>query len=92
MFQPVKNKILVKEAKEEMSKGGIIIPPTAENFVCEGTLIAVGPEVERMPEGSKILYKPRVGQEIKIDDETYLIMIDEDIWGYIEPECEGVPF
>jgi chaperonin GroES len=78
---------------EEKKKGGIIIPDTAKEKPQEGKVIAVGKgkiteEGKTLPldvkVGDKILFGKYSGNEIKIDDEDYLIVKEEDILGIIE--------
>jgi len=86
MFKPTKNKILVKPTVESVTDGGIIIPGSAQAAVSEGTLVAAGPEVEEMPIGSKVLYMAERAFEIKVEGEKYVILVDEDTFGYIKAD------
>ncbi len=90
---PLGDRVLVKplEAKE-VKKGGIIIPDTAKEKPQEGEIKAVGKgkindEGKLIPldvkVGDKILYGKYSGTEIKLDDQEYLIMHQEDILGII---------
>lgn len=93
-IQPLGDRVLVKplEAKEVV-KGGIIIPDTAKEKPQEGQVIAVGKgktadDGKLVPmevkAGDKILYGKYSGTEIKINDEEYLIMREEDILGLVK--------
>ncbi len=92
--RPLGDRVLVKPLEvEEKKKGGIIIPDTAKEKPQEGKVIAVGKgkiteEGKTLPlnvkVGDKILYGKYSGNEIKIDDEDYLIVREEDILGIIE--------
>jgi chaperonin GroES len=85
---------LVKRLEEqEAKKGAIIIPDTAKEKPQEGEVIAVGSgkigeDGKRQPmevkKGDKILFGKYSGQEVKIEDEEYLIIREEDILGIIE--------
>lgn len=86
MFKPTKNKILVKPRREEVSEGGIVIPGIAQSVVGEGVLIARGPDAEEIPEGAKVLYMAERAFELKADGESYVILVDEDTFGYTAPE------
>ncbi len=93
-IRPLGDRVIVKPAEEkEVKKGGIIIPDTAKEKPQEGDVIAVGPGKvdetgKKIPmdvkAGDKILYGKYSGTEIKIDDEEYLIMHQEDILGIVE--------
>jgi len=76
-----------------VKKGGIIIPDTAKEKPQQGKVIAVGTgkiseDGKRLPlevkEGDKILFGKYAGTEVKIGDEEYLIMREDDVLGIIE--------
>ena len=93
-FRPLHDRVVVKRVKEEeKTKGGIIIPETAQEKPQEGEVIAVGPgardeDGERVEMdvsvGDRILFGKWSGTEVKIDGEDLLIMKESDIMGVIE--------
>ena len=93
-FRPLGDRVLVKRVEEEeKTKGGIIIPDTAQEKPQEGEVVAVGPgardedgeRVEMDVEvGDRILFGKWSGTEVKIDGEDLLIMKESDIMGVIE--------
>jgi chaperonin GroES len=93
-FRPLHDRVLVRRVKEEeKTKGGIIIPDTAQEKPQEGEVIAVGPgardeDGERIEldvkVGDRILFGKWSGTEVKIDGEELLIMKESDIMGVIE--------
>jgi len=93
-IQPLGDRVLVKpmEAKE-MKRGGIIIPDSAKEKPQEGTIAACGKGKTTdegkvialdVKVGDKILYGKYSGSEIKLDDEDYLIMHQDDILGILK--------
>jgi chaperonin GroES len=88
-IKPLGDRVLIKpmEAPEKV-KGGIIIPDSAKERPQEGHVAAVGPgkEEEKMAVtvGDKVIYSKYAGTEIKIDDQDYLLMRQDDILGIIE--------
>lgn len=100
-FRPLHDRVLVKRVKEEeKSKGGIIIPDTAQEKPQEGEVIGVGPggrdeDGERIPMdvkvGDRILFGKWSGTEVKIDGEELLIMKESDIMGVIETKKAKKP-
>ena len=93
-IRPLQDRIIVKRlASEEKTKGGIIIPDSAQEKPMEGKVIAVGkgklndggeriaPDVKT---GDTILFSKYAGTEVKIDSEEHLIMREDDILGVIE--------
>lgn len=93
-IKPLADRVLVKRIEEEeVKKGGIIIPDTAKEKPQKGEVIAIGPgrideNGKRIPmevkAGDKILFSKYAGTEVKIDEEEYLIMREDDILAIIE--------
>ncbi len=94
-IKPLADYVLIEPLKEEeKTKGGILLPQTAEREKPEqGRVIAVGPgrrdekgnliPVSVKP-GQKVLFKKYSPDEIKVDDKEYLICKEEDIVAIIE--------
>jgi chaperonin GroES len=79
--RPLGDRVLVQPIEEEeVKKGGIIIPDTAKEKPQEGKVVALGTG-KINEEGKKI--SKYGGTEIKIDDENYLIMREDDILGIV---------
>jgi len=85
---PLHDRVLIKRIEEKESiKGGIIIPDTAKEKPQEGEVIAVGAgkieKGERIPldvkAGDRVLFGKYSGTEIKVDDEDYLILREDEI-------------
>jgi chaperonin GroES len=87
--RPLHDRVLLKRTEEkETVKGGIIIPDTAKEKPMEGEVISVGPgkimdDGKRSPmdlkAGDRVLFGKYAGTEIKLDDEEYVIMREEEI-------------
>ena len=86
---PLHDRVLVRRLEEkEQVKGGIIIPDTAKEKPQEGEVIAVGAgklneKGERIPldvkAGDRILFGKYSGNDIRIDDEEYMILKEDEI-------------
>ena len=85
---PLHDRVLVKRIEEkETIKGGIIIPDSAKEKPQEGEVIAVGAgkieKGERIPldvkAGDRVLFGKYSGNEIRVDDEEYLILKEDEI-------------
>jgi chaperonin GroES len=90
---PLHDRVLVKRLEQkEAVKGGIIIPDTAKEKPQEGEVIAVGAgrieKGSRVPldvkAGDRVLFGKYSGAEIKVDDEEYLILKEDEILGVLE--------
>jgi chaperonin GroES len=93
-IKPLQDRVLVKrvEAAEEVH-GSIVIPDTAKEKPQEGEIIAVGDgkvldngtKVElTVKVGDRVLFGKYSGSDVKLDDEEYLIMREDDILGVLE--------
>ncbi|HNR37813.1 MAG TPA: co-chaperone GroES [Acidobacteriota bacterium] len=93
-IRPLHDRVIVKRLEEkEQVKGGIIIPDTAKEKPQQGEVIAVGngkildngqrvtPEVKV---GNRVLFGKYSGNEVKIEDQEYLIMREDEILGIVE--------
>jgi len=88
-LEPLGDRIVVKPtAKEEVTKGGIVLPDTAKEKPQEGEVIAVGPgrmteEGKRIAldvkKGDTVVYPRYSGTELKIEGEEYLIMRESEV-------------
>ncbi len=85
---PLHDRVLVRRIEEKESvKGGIIIPDSAKEKPQEGEVVAVGAgKIEkgaRVPldvkAGDRILFGKYSGSEIKLEDEEFLILREEEI-------------
>ena len=85
---PLHDRVVVKRLEEKESiKGGIIIPDSAKEKPQEGEVVAVGAgkreKGERIPldvkVGDRVLFGKYSGNDIKIDDEEFMIMKEDEI-------------
>ena len=94
-IRPLQDRIIVKrlESADKQTPGGIIIPDTAKEKPQEGEVIAVGPgkvaddgklKAMNVKVGDKVLFGKYSGNEVKMDDQDYLIMREDDILGVLE--------
>ncbi len=90
-IRPLHDRVLVKRLDEqEEMRGGIIIPDTAKEKPQQGEVIAAGEgkfreDGTRQPldvkPGDRVLFGKYSGSEVKIDDQEYLIMREDEILG-----------
>ena len=98
-IRPLQDRVIIRRIEEgEQIRGGIIIPDSAREKPQEGEVIAVGAgkkldSGERIAldvkEGDRVLFGKYAGTEVKLDDEDYLIMREDDILGVIERAAES---
>jgi len=88
-IRPLHDRVLVKRIEtQEQVRGGIIIPDTAKEKPQEAEVIAVGPgklleDGKRSPmdvkTGDRVLMGKYSGSEIKLNDQDYVILREEEI-------------
>lgn len=92
-IRPLQDRILVRRAEEEAkSAGGIILTGSAQEKPSQGEVVAIG-NGKKLDNGStlpmdvkvgdKVLFGKYSGSEVKVGDETLLMMREEDIMGII---------
>ena len=93
-IRPLYDRIVVKriEQKEQM-QGGLYIPDSAKEKPQEGEVVAVG-KGKRLEDGKvipldvqpgdRILFGKYSGSDIKLDNEEYMIMREDEILGILE--------
>ena len=93
-LQPLGDRVLVKcDDADEKTAGGIIIPDTANKEKPQrGEVVAAGPGAVKedgtrtaleVKVGDKVLFGKYAGTEVKIGDEEYQIMRENDILGIL---------
>jgi len=88
-IEPLGDRVVIKPTpKEDVSKGGIVLPDTAKEKPQEGKIIAVGPGrltedgkriAMEVKKGDKVIYSKYAGTEFKLENEELVIMREGDI-------------
>ena len=90
---PLSDRVVLKQLEaEETTKSGIILPDAAQEKPQQAEVIAVGPggvvdgkEVKmQVKKGQKVIYSKYAGTEVKLDDEEYIIVKQNDILAVVE--------
>ncbi len=92
--RPLNDRVLLRRLEEkEVVKGGIIIPDTAKEKPLEAEVVSVGPgklddNGKRVPievkKGDRVLIGKYTGTDVKLGDEEFVIVREDDIFGVIE--------
>ena len=92
-IQPLGDRVLLRQIDEsEQVKGGIIIPDAAKEKPQEAEVVALGtgrkddngkPIAFSVAVGNIVLTSKYGGTEVKVDNETYTIVREDDILGVI---------
>lgn len=91
-IKPLGNRVLVKRAEAKTSKGGILLPDSAQEKPKEGIVIAVG-EGHRDEQGKlhplhvkigdRVLFSQYSGTEVTLNEEDEIILSEDDILGIL---------
>src|SRR5207253_9201401 len=92
-LHPLHDRVLIKRVEEqETIKGGIIIPDSAKEKSQEGEVVAVGAGkvlengsvvALEVKQGDRILFGKYSGAEIKLENQDYLILREDEIIGIL---------
>jgi chaperonin GroES len=94
-IKPLHDNVVVEPivSKKNVSKGGILLPDTAQEKPLEGKVVAVGrgsrnkrgnlvaPSVKA---GDRVVYAKWSGSEVKVDQKDFIILKESDILGVVE--------
>ncbi len=92
-IKPIGDRVLVQHIEEkEQVRGGIIIPDSAKEKPQEAKVIALGtgkkdengkPVEFQVKVGDRVLISKYGGTEVKLEDEKYTLVREDDILGVI---------
>ncbi|MCX7841630.1 MAG: co-chaperone GroES [Clostridia bacterium] len=91
--KPLGTRVLLKEIEsEETTKSGIVLPSNAKEKPYMAEVVEIGPgdvkdgnEIKMaVKKGDKVLYSKYAGTEVKLDNEKYLLVKQDDILAIIE--------
>lgn len=94
-IKPLGNRVLVQRSKVKTTKGGILLPDTAQEKPKEGKVLAAGPgktnddghlEALSVKVGDTVLFGSYAGTAVKDmgDEDEFLILAEDEILGIIE--------
>ena len=93
-LQPLGDRVVVeREASEEVTAGGIVLPDSAQDKPARGTIVSVGDG--RLLEdgtrgqiqvavGDRVIFNSYAGESFQVDDDEFLMMREDDILAVIE--------
>jgi chaperonin GroES len=90
---PLGDKVVLKQlVAEETTKSGIVLPGQAKEKPQQAEVIAVGPGgvidgkevVMQVKVGDKVIYSKYAGTEVKLEDEEFIIVKQNDIVAVVE--------
>lgn len=91
-IKPLGNRVLIRRSKAPTTKGGILLPDSAQEKPKEGVVVEVGPgkvdehgkrDTMQVKVGDLVLFSAYSGTEVKGEDEELLIISEEEILGIL---------
>lgn len=90
---PLGDRVVLKQlVAEETTKSGIVLPGQAKEKPQQAEVVAVGPggvvdgkEITmQVKEGDKVIFSKYSGTEVKLDEEEYIVVKQNDILAIVE--------
>ncbi len=90
---PLGDRVVLKQlVAEETTKSGIVLPGQSKEKPQQAEVVAVGPggvvdgkEIKmEVKAGDKVIYSKYAGTEVKLDDEEYIVVKQNDILAVIQ--------
>jgi len=79
-IKPLADRVVaVREKTAEKTASGIYLPESSKEKSTTAVIAAIGPDVQHVKVGDKIVYKDYTATELKIDTVEYLVIKEEDI-------------
>jgi len=93
-LQPLGDRVVVeREASEEVTAGGIVLPDSAKDKPARGTIVSVGDgrlledgtrgEIQ-VAVGDRVIFNSYAGESFQVEDDEFLLMREDDILAVIE--------
>lgn len=91
-LKPIGDKIIIKKIEaEEKTKGGLLLPNTAQEAPQYAEVVAIGPEIledekkkDQVKVGDKVVFTKYAGTEIEIDNEKLTICKLSDLLAVVK--------
>lgn len=86
-LRPLSGRVILKRVEAQaLTSGGLHIPEAAKETPLEGTVLAIGPDVDALAVGDVVLYPKYSGDLIECDDVEALVLDAEDVLAVIDDE------
>ena len=79
-IKPLADRVVaVREKAQEKTASGLYLPDSSKEKPVMATVVAVGPKVEQVAVGDKIVYKEYSTTDLNINETEYLIVKEDDV-------------
>lgn len=84
-IKPLNNKVIIlPNSPENKTKSGLFLLDTNQNNSQEGRVEEIGDKVTKIKIGDNIIFPKYGGQELKFNNNVYLVINEDDIIGIIK--------
>ncbi len=86
MLLPLGDRLVLKQVvAEETTKSGIVLPGQSKEKPQEATVVAVGKDVKaELKEGDTVIYSKYAGNTVKLDEDEFIILKEEDVLAVVK--------
>ncbi len=82
-LEALSDHIIIKQDRSpEKSAGGIVFP--SQTDLAQGVVLAVGPKVDSVKVGDRVMYTPNGGQKFPVDGEEVTVIEEQDLFGVLQ--------
>lgn len=78
-LKPIGDRLVVLRSPKPKNSFGLYVPEAATEVNDKGRVLAVGPDVEVIERGHKVLFTKFAGQEVKVDGIPMVILFAKDV-------------
>jgi len=79
-IKPLADRVVaVREEVSTKTASGLFLPESSKEKPVIAKVVAVGPDVKHLKPGDKIVYKEYSTTDLKVNDQEYLIVKEEDV-------------
>ena len=87
-----KRLVVQRDEPETVSPGGIALPETNDNWPATGTVLSIGPLVNKdasrfedtIKEGARIYFHPYAGQAITHEGDEFHVITSDDVFAFVD--------
>jgi len=79
-IKPLADRVVaVREEVSTKTASGLFLPESSKEKPVIAKVVAVGPDVKHLKPGNRIVYKEYSTTDLKVNDQEYLIVKEEDV-------------
>ena len=100
LLKPLADRVLVRRVKSAEAVGRILVPDKYKTPPTEGMVLAIGPDVQYIAVGMRVLFAKYVGLEFRRDEtnddgrvsHNYIVLREEDVHAVFNEDVGEEPY